>query len=179
RFHGRLEAADAGAVYGQREEDVGVAEHVVVEEVARGGMEVAEVEIPAAQRDGESELVCLIALAAKWQKSKALGRCKIEERARDGRERRRLIEAVVRRARNPVQPWKHDGGADGRAGSRFGDRTGEACDANSTVKRQPVGGVKLVFEKDGFQIAVRDVALLERSGGAVVGDESEERVVVL
>src|SRR5262252_5495834 len=58
---------DAGAFDGQWEEDVGVAEDIVVEEVAGVGLEVGEVQGPATDRNGEAEFALLVSLAAQRQ----------------------------------------------------------------------------------------------------------------
>ena len=52
RSGSELPSVDAGAVNGQREEDVGIAEHIVVEVIFRCGAEIVDVEAPAGNGDG-------------------------------------------------------------------------------------------------------------------------------
>src|SRR5215469_14081774 len=69
RAGGGFPTADASAVDGQREEDVGVAEDVVVEEIVGCGAEVGNVEGPACEGNGESELALFITLAVQRQEA--------------------------------------------------------------------------------------------------------------
>ena len=84
RAQSAFPAVDAGARDRQRKEDVGIAEHVVVEVVAGGGSEVSDVQRPSGNRDGEPELVLFVAFAAQRQKSESLLCRHIEHRAAHG-----------------------------------------------------------------------------------------------
>src|SRR5712671_2659455 len=81
RPHGGLIAADPRRSQSERKKDIGIAQHVMVKEIARSGAKVVEVEAPAAKRDGDAELVLLIAFAAKWQEAEPLADGKIGQRA--------------------------------------------------------------------------------------------------
>src|SRR6266849_4806883 len=86
-------AAYAGTSDGEREKNIGVAEHVVIEEVFRAGAEVGNLEGPPVKRDGETEFVLLVALTAQWQEAKALLGRLVESRTGYRKQRRSLIVA--------------------------------------------------------------------------------------
>ena len=76
----------------------------MIEIILRSLMIVVYVDRPAAQRDGEPELVFLIALAFERNESESLRDREIEQRATDGGERRRLVvSAPETRAQYPMQ----------------------------------------------------------------------------
>src|SRR6266536_736985 len=89
RSHRALKAADANVVDGQGEEDVRVAQRIVVEEVARASPEVVEVEGPALHGDRQPEIVLLVTFAAQGQETKTLVYGKLQQGAGYRRKRRR------------------------------------------------------------------------------------------
>ena len=56
-------SVNARALNGKRKKEIGVVEIVVIEEVFRASEEIIGVKSPAAERDGEAELVLFVALA--------------------------------------------------------------------------------------------------------------------
>jgi len=48
----------------KREKNVGIAERIVIEEVPRMGLEIREVQCPAANWNGDAEFALLVGLAA-------------------------------------------------------------------------------------------------------------------
>ena len=60
---------------GDGEEEVGLADVVMIEEIHDVGAEVIGVENPAVIGDGDSELVFFIALAVERNESQAVGLC--------------------------------------------------------------------------------------------------------
>ena len=65
--YGDLGGLDHGTGDRDWQEDVGVADRIVIEEVLRPGAEVPEVEDPAMQRQTDPELELLVALAMQRQ----------------------------------------------------------------------------------------------------------------
>src|SRR6476661_1783900 len=90
----------------------------MVEEVVRGGAELVKLKHPAAQRNGQSEIALLVALAAQRQKS--LVRRYAQHVGRNSIERRRLVVAAVSAAQDPVQARDLDRHAQPRAARRLG-----------------------------------------------------------
>src|SRR5258708_208297 len=68
-------AADARMIHRHGEEDVRVAEHIVVEEVLHAGAEVVAIEGPTMEGDGDAELALLVALAVQRKEVEALIQC--------------------------------------------------------------------------------------------------------
>src|SRR6476646_3517956 len=73
RARRRLPTVDASAHQRQRKEDVGVAQDVVIEVVARGGAELVEVHGPTLGRNRETELVLLVLLSVQREEAQSLG----------------------------------------------------------------------------------------------------------
>src|SRR5207237_10591846 len=80
RAQAGLPSANARALDGQGKKNVGVAQHVVVEEIPRVRLVCVPFEGPIAQRDAEPGLGLLIALAAQWQESESLAQRQINDR---------------------------------------------------------------------------------------------------
>src|SRR5262249_27100138 len=102
RAQGRFESADPRAIDRQRNEDVRVAERVVVEEVLRIGPKRGQVGRPAVEGNGQAHLVLSVTLALERQKPEALLRGELLQRARDGRQWRRLVVATDERTYRPL-----------------------------------------------------------------------------
>src|SRR5215472_12418076 len=79
-------ASDARVAESYGEEDVGIAQDIVIEEIDCAGAEIAHVQDPAVEWDGHPELVLLVALPMKWQET--LRRTRVQ--ARSGREGRMI-----------------------------------------------------------------------------------------
>ena len=117
---GELPGADEGAVDGDGEVDAGVADVGVVEEVVDAGLEGVGVEQPAAEGDLHAELVLFVALAVERGEGGVVGCCaKCEDGAGGGEQRRRLVEAAVEAAEDPVESGDADGDAEAGCGVRF------------------------------------------------------------
>ena len=102
RTERQLPTIDSRALYINREEDVGVIQAVVVEEVAGASQKVIGVQDPAFEGNSDTELVFFIALACQWHKIQLLALDGVESGARKRAERRRLIKAPVKAAEHPV-----------------------------------------------------------------------------
>src|SRR5258708_27736125 len=101
-----LPSADARMRQCEGEEHIGVADHVVVEEIVSAGAEVADVEGPAFERNCEAKFVLLVMFAMEWKKSLH------EDRIVYRNERRSLIVAPVESAQHPAKMRNLDGGTD-------------------------------------------------------------------
>ena len=121
RVRGDFPAANAGAVDGEREENVGVAEHIVVEEVSGAGAEVGNVKGPARERNGQAEFVLFVALTAQRQETESLLSGLVEQRTVHGEQRRGLVVASIESAQNPVQTRNADGGTNAGINRIFAD----------------------------------------------------------
>lgn len=118
---GGFPALDAGAVDGEREEDVGVAENVVIEEILRGGAKVGDVEGPALEWDGQTELTLLVAFAVEGEKATRRGRALIEDWTRDGEEGWGLIVVSPESASDPVEFRNLERSTEARVGRILAD----------------------------------------------------------
>jgi hypothetical protein len=54
---------------GEREENVGIAERVVIEKIVGAGAEVAHVKSPSSEGNGQAELALLVALPVQRQET--------------------------------------------------------------------------------------------------------------
>ena len=84
RANCKLLAVDAGACDGEREENVRVADCVVIEVVGGTLAKAVHVEAPASQRNGETNLVFFVAFAFERDDPKALRDSVVEQRSRHG-----------------------------------------------------------------------------------------------
>ena len=114
---------DARALDGYGKEDLGVVEIVVIKEVSGAGEEIIGVEGPAAEGDSDAELMFFIALAMKRDEAQILGAGRLQERAGNREQRRRLIKMAIEAAENPVEFWDAQGNANPRAGGVLDDTT--------------------------------------------------------
>ena len=177
-----LPAADEGAVDGDGEEHVGLAEVGVVEEVVDAGFEGVDVEDPAAIRDVDAELVLFVALRGQGSEGVFAGDVGgvLEHGAGDGFNGRGLEEVAVEAAQDPVEAGDFDSGADARVDGGFVE--GGAVDAEALAAEE--GDVAAEAEGIG------EVVLVERGGGegggvglrgraGVVDDDAVEVVLML
>src|SRR6185369_4935610 len=95
-------AANPGTPQRQREKDVGIPEGIVIEVIPGGGAKVRDVDGPAFERDGQSELALLVAFYTKRCERAIFGVALIDERTRDGEKRRGLIITPPKGAPDPV-----------------------------------------------------------------------------
>src|ERR1039458_290272 len=116
RAEGEFPGADEGAVDGDGEVDAGVADVGVVEEVVDAVLEGVGVEQPAAEGNLHAELVFFIAFAVEGYEGGVVAVGEGEDRAGGGNERRRLIEAAIKAAEDPVEFGDAEGGADAGSG---------------------------------------------------------------
>ena len=72
RANGDFPTVQSRSIDGQREEDVRIADRIVIEIVTGALMIVVQVERPPAQRDGEPKLVLLVALSSERNEAKSL-----------------------------------------------------------------------------------------------------------
>src|SRR5437868_3598236 len=63
RANARFVATDSGSLQRQRKEEVGISQHIVIEEIARPRTKVIEVEAPSPQRNDNAELMLFIPLS--------------------------------------------------------------------------------------------------------------------
>src|SRR5258708_33194197 len=86
-------AADTGPINGEREENVGIAQDVVIKKVFRAGAEVGDVEDPAGERDRQSEFMLFIAFAPQRQETESLLGGLVQQRTINREQRRRVVGA--------------------------------------------------------------------------------------
>ncbi len=137
RAQGDLGAADDRAQIGQRNEDAGVADHIVIEEIARAGVETIGVERPSAQRDAQSDIVLNVALPLERNEAETLRHREIERRAGQAVERRRLVVIRVVSVHRPMQARNADGRAQSGIGGVFVDQPAVVREADAQVEGEP------------------------------------------
>ncbi len=116
----QLPAANHGLRDGDRKEDAGSADVVVIEKIAGVGLEVIGVKNPSPKRDGDAELMLFVAFAVERGKSQALLAGVIDQRrAGDGLNWWCLIVVPIESAEGPTQLGDGDGGAEARLDGRL------------------------------------------------------------
>src|SRR5205809_1452642 len=114
-----FKGSDARPVNCQRKEDVRITQRVVIEEILDARVEVIRINSPSAQRNRETKLILLVALAAQRNEIEALADCQRQQRSRDSREWRRLIIAPIKTVQHPVQAGNPNRRPQARAGRAF------------------------------------------------------------
>jgi hypothetical protein len=76
RTERRLERAHTSGLHGEREQQVGIAQHLVIDEVARLVVECVDIERPSANGNAEADFPNLIAFAGNRQEVESLAKRK-------------------------------------------------------------------------------------------------------
>src|SRR4029077_19321772 len=169
-------ASDTGLINGEREENVGIAQDVVIEKVLRAGAEVGDVEDPARERNRQSEFMLFIALAPQRQETESLLGGVVQQRTIHREQRRGLIVTSVEPTQDPVEARYSDSGPDPGIDRIFADGRTEMSEPHSAVDGQPTGELVLIFQKQRFHISPNQLALSERRIAAIAGDNSKELI---
>jgi len=99
RSHGDFSSGNSRTLDGKREEQVGIADCIVVKEVMRSSAEVIHLKGPTFYRDGDTDFALLVAFAAQGQEALVGDR---QYFIRHRVQRRRLVEMPVKSPKNPV-----------------------------------------------------------------------------
>ena len=75
----RLISHNAGALDGEREENTGIANRIVVKEIVGACPEIIEIECPATHRNRQAHLMLFISLTVQRQEAKPLAGREIEK----------------------------------------------------------------------------------------------------
>ena len=178
RAQGDFGAADDRAEIRQRNKNAGVADHIVVQEVARAGVEIIHVERPSANRNAQSDIVLDIALARQRNEAEPLRHRKIERRTGQAVERRRLVVIRVVAVQRPVQTRNADGRAEPRIGGVLIEQPAIVREPDAEVEREPRSGLVLIFQKERVRVGPMRLRLIQNVS-AGIGREPEKSVVVL
>src|SRR5258708_29944534 len=81
RVRGQFPAVNAGAVDCQRKENVGIAKHVMIEEIPNVRLETGNIKLPAADGNGQAEFALFVPFAAKSQEIEAFVDGFLQERS--------------------------------------------------------------------------------------------------
>src|SRR5437867_1700663 len=130
----------------------------MIKEIARSGAEVAYVECPTLEGNGQAEFALLVPFAMQRKE------CLTEGWIIHGDERRRLIVAAIKSAKNPVQMRNLNRRADARisgvlahtyAASRRQDhrRSSVMCQTQAAVESEPVRRFVLFFKKNRLDVS--------------------------
>ena len=169
RTHGGFEPLDDGALNGEREEDIGIAEGIVVEIIFRRGMKVSFAEGPTADGNGDAVLLLDVAFAIERQEDAIVATGIVDKASGDGVQRRSLIIVGISGAQDPIELGNLDGGADAGIGGVLADLAGKVCIAQATAQRKPGKRLELIFKEESFQVSGGLHALAEESPRAIVG----------
>ncbi len=129
--------ANQSPINGERKENVGIADGVMVEEILRAGAERVRVKQPAFERNGDSNLGFLVALAAERDETQILVGYELQQWPGSGEQWRRLVGLAVRRAQHPVQIRNLDGNSGAGACSVLNDPAGEVSLPNAAAQGEP------------------------------------------
>ncbi len=99
--------------------------------------------------------------------------------AAEGEQRRRLIEASVEAAEDPVEFGNAEGRADAWVDLVFGELALEVSEAQAADESEPGGGLVVVGDILFDDAAVCQVGRAEGRGAAVVVEDGSEEVVVV
>src|SRR6266446_8672623 len=167
RARGQFPTVNAGTIDRQRKENVGIAEHVVIEEIPNVRLEIGNIKLPAADRNGQAEFALFVSFAAQGQEVKPLIDGLLQERAGNREKRRSLIVAAVEGAEDPVKLRHAKRGADARIDVVFGEPARKMRVAEPAIEREPVSNAVLVFGEERKEPASWVFRLAERRTGAV------------
>src|SRR5882672_492033 len=179
RARGQFPTVNASAIDRQRKENVGIAEHVMIEEIPNVRLEIGNVKLPVADGNGQAEFALFIPFAVKRQEIEAFVDGLLQERPGNRDKRRSLVIAAVESAEDPVQLWHAKRSADARIDVVFGEPTRKMRVAEPAIEREPVGDAVLVFGEERKEAAAWGFRLAERRTGAVGSHETKECVVLL
>ena len=140
-------AADDRAEIRQRNKNAGVADHIVIQEIARAGVEIIHVERPSAHRNAQSDIVLDIALARQRNEAETLRHRKIERRTGEAVERRRLVVIRVVAVQRPVQARNADGRAEPRIGGVLIEQARVVREPDAEIESEPRSDLVLIFQK--------------------------------
>jgi hypothetical protein len=99
----RFPAGDACRLNRQRKENIRIPDDVVIKVILGPSSEIREIARSSLERNCEANFILLVALSVKRQKSYPLLSRKLQQRSRQGIQRRRLIEPRIRTTHHPVQ----------------------------------------------------------------------------
>src|SRR6267378_3871108 len=148
RARGELPTVNAGTIDRQRKENVGIAEHIMIEEIPNVRLEIGNVKLPVADGNGQAEFALFVPFAAKRQEIEAFVDGLLQERAGNRKKRRSLIVAAVEGAENPVQLWHAKSSSHARIDVVFGEPTRKMRVAESAIESEPIGDAVLVFGEE-------------------------------
>src|SRR5712664_2665195 len=179
RARGQFPTMNAGTIDRQRKENVGIAEHAMIEEVPNVRLEIGNIKLPAADGNGQAEFALFVPFAAKRQEIEAFVDGLLQKRPGNRQKRRSLVVTAVKRPENPVQLRHAKRSADARINVVFGEPTRKMRVAESAIEREPIGDAVLVFGEERKEPASWVFRLAKRRTGAVGGHEAQECVVLL
>src|ERR1700760_2278871 len=143
----RLPATDACTIDGKRKKQIGVADGVVIEEVACSGLKIVERGSPSTIRDNKTYVVLLVTLAVKRQEAEVLRLCEGKNRPGHRIQRRSLVVARVRSAQHPSQPRHGDRRPCTRIPRMLAEASIEVGEAHTPVQRPPRRDLPLLIHK--------------------------------
>ena len=164
---------------GDGEEEIGLADIVVIEEISDIGSEVVGVENPAMVGDGYAGVMFFVALAVEFDEPDAIGIGKLEQRTRGGDKRGGLVVMAVESAEGPVEMWHVESNAEAGADRTLRDSAREVCRPHSGGQREPGNGRELVVDEECRQAARGVLQIGERRTAAVVEHRAERLIVLL
>src|ERR1035437_7913300 len=130
RADGCFEAFDAGRLNGEWQEDVRIADGVVVKEIPHSGVKVSECRYPVAQGNGDTVLLLYVALALQGEEGDSLAGRVLEQGPRHGVERWRLVVIRVSGPQHPIELRNADGHSQTGIGSVLGELTAKVRKPN-------------------------------------------------
>src|SRR5450631_2547207 len=135
RAQGQLPASHNGPLNGEREEEIGLADVVVIEKIRRVRAKHIGVDDPAAPRNVHAEFFLFVPLATKGYESQTIVARKLQQWPRGGAQRRSLIVVAVRRAEGPVETGNIERNAEARADRAFRHAAREVSRAQASGQR--------------------------------------------
>src|SRR5947207_1360424 len=181
RAQRKLPSVDARALDGNWKKQVGVIEIIVVEEIHGAGEEIAGVQCPAMERNGDAKLVLFIAFTVERNEAQVLIAGGLQERTGNRKQRRRLVEMPVKSVKNPVQFGNPQRCTEAQTGGILNRAPGKVRLAKAGIKREPRCCFELLLPVDRRERSIRamsfgiDVLALRR----VVTEQAKKLAVLL
>src|ERR1017187_6334344 len=134
---------------------------------------------PAIERDRDSELIFIISFSSQRQEAQIVVLGKRQQRARERRQRRCLIELTIKGARYPTELRQQERRTQTWTGGIFNNAAGEMGLSHSSHHSDPLRHLECVLDVRGYQSPRWVHSLAHWRIAAVIEEHIEELAVVL
>ena len=151
----------------------------MIEEIRRIGAKHVGIENPAAPRYVHAELFLFVALTVERDESQIVAVRQLQQRARSGDERRRLIVVAIGSAEGPIKVRHIERNAEARANRALDDVAGKVSGTKASGERQPGERFEFVIEEERCHAAGEILGVREGRVAAAVMENRFQHLIVL